>query len=186
MRLSALLAALAAVALSPPARAADRTPVLEVSPLVGGLIQAGDNREVLEDAALVGVQVARDLQPYLSIVGTFSWANTHAKELEDAELDLFQYDLGLRGQQTFALGSGMSLRPFLGTGMGFRTYDFHDDQYTGETSFVWYVSGGAELGWKKLVTGITARHQLTSPGDSSLDRDTGQDVELFTSVGLRF
>jgi hypothetical protein len=187
MRTPTLLAAtLAALAVAPSARAADAAPPLQIAPLAGALLETGGGRDLLEDAPLLGVQVARDVQPYLAIVGTFTWASTRAKQLDGAELDLLQYDLGLRGQHAFAVGSALALRPFLGTGVGARTYRFRDDAYAGETSFVWYVAGGAELGWRALTAGLTARHQLTSPGGSSLGSETGHDVELLASVGLRF
>jgi hypothetical protein len=187
------LAGAAALAAASPARAApgdvEASPAhrADVSVLAGAWLPIGDARQAFEAAPLTGFQLAYDLDPHLAIVGTFGWVPTRAKALGNADLDLYQYDLGLRGQHAFALGSATVLRPFLGVGVGARTYDFHQSRYEGGTGFASYVTGGAELGWRALSTAVTVRHQLSTADAPSLDISTPRfDLELFASVGLRF
>jgi hypothetical protein len=194
MRTPFLLALAGAAALvAAPARAAvgdaEALPAhrADVSVLAGAWLPIGDARQTFEDAPLTGFQLAYELDPHLAVVGTFGWAPTRAKALGNADLDLYQYDLGLRGQHAFALGSATSLRPFLGVGVGARTYAFHASQYEGGTGFASYVTGGAELGWRAVAAAVTVRHQLSTADAPSLDVSTARfDLELFASVGLRF
>jgi hypothetical protein len=179
------LAAAAALAAPPRAAAGDPPRPVTVSPLLGAWLATGGGRDALEDAPLTGAQAVWDLDPRLALVGTVTWAPTRAKALDRARLDLLQYDLGLRAQHALAAGGGVTLRPFLGTGFGARTIHFHDGRHQEETGFAWYLSGGAELGWRALSTALTARHQLHSPNGSALGDDVRRDVALFATAGLR-
>lgn len=188
MRRSSLApaAALALLAAAAPARADGDARRLDVTPLVGAWIALGDGRQEFEDAPLAGVQASYDLDPHLALVGTFAWAASGAKRLAGGDLDLLQYDLGLRGQHAFALGGATTLRPFLGLGVGLRTFHFRDARHAGGTGFATYASAGAEVGHRALSAGLTVRHQIGTPDANALDLETPrQDLAIFAAVGLR-
>jgi hypothetical protein len=182
----ALALALPLLAAAPAARAEEAPRPVAVTPLAGAFVPVGGNREVLEDAPLAGVQAVFDLHPNVGLVGAFAWSAPGAKRLGGASLDLLQYDLGLRAQQTFAAGAGVTLRPFAGAGFGGRTLRFDDDRLQDETGFAWYVGGGAELGWRALSAGVTARHEMHTPNGTALGDSTRHDVLLFATAGVRF
>ncbi len=185
-RILATLAAAAALAAATPARADGAARRLELAPIVGAYVPIMTGRDDFKDALLTGVQLSYDVHPNLALVGTFSWAASGAQRLGGAGLDLFQYDLGARGQYAFELGRA-TLRPFLGVGAGLRTIHFRDTQYVGGDDLVGYGSTGLEVGYRALVAGVTGRYELcNTPAPSIGVRTTRRDLQLFTSVGLRF
>jgi hypothetical protein len=179
------LAALTLLLAAPAARAQEPRPVA-VTPLAGAFLPVGGNRAVLADAPLTGVQAVLDLHPNVGLVGAFLWSAPEAKRLGNTSFDLLQYDLGLRAQQAFAAGAGVTVRPFLGTGFGGRTLRFADARLQDETGFAWYVGGGAELGWRALTAGLTARHEMHTPNGTALGDSTRHDVLVFATAGARF
>ncbi|HYG67201.1 MAG TPA: outer membrane beta-barrel protein [Anaeromyxobacteraceae bacterium] len=187
-KLSVIVAACVAFA-APVARAQDAAPrQLHVAPLVGAYVPTGDQRDDLEDALLVGLQLSYDVHPYVAVVGTFGWAPTEVKGLAE-DLDLFQYDLGVQGQYPVALSNGVTLKPFVGAGLGARTYSFRDlDDVDAETDLAGYFSAGGAVLYRGVEVALTARDYLTdfdgvgAEGDSS----TRNDLSLFASVGYAF
>jgi hypothetical protein len=189
-KLIAALAAVAALATSPTlAQEQERTRKLELAPLVGAYVATGDQRDLLDDALLVGVTASYDVLPYVAVVGSFGWAATQAKGLtRDQDLDLFQYDLGVQGQYDLALGNGLTLQPFVGAGVGARTYSFRDLDVDAETDFAGYVALGGALHYRAAEVSLTARDYLT-PFDGigpEADSSTRNDLGLFASIGARF
>lgn len=186
--LALALAAAAALAAATPARAAGAAPRAELTPIAGAWLPVGEARGDFAAAPLAGLVVSYDLDPRLALEATVAWAGTEADRLASADLDLFEYALGLRGQRVLALGRGATLRPFVGLGVGFRTFRFHDHaRYAGGTGFAPYASGGVSLGWRALTAGLTVRHHLFTPNANALDVDgLRQDVEVFTAIGVRF
>jgi hypothetical protein len=178
----AALAALSGSALAQEARAAQR---FQLAPFVGAFIPTGDQRDLLDDALLVGLTATYDVHPHLAVVGAVGWAPTEAPA---DDVDLFQYDVGVQGQYAFAAGNGITLKPFAGLGVGGRTYSFRDLDVDSETDFAGYVALGGTVEYRSVAVSLTARDYLSAfdgigpEGDSS----TRNDLGLFASVGARF
>jgi hypothetical protein len=177
---------------STPAVAQDQEPApkFHVSPYVGALIPTGGQRDVLDDAVLTGLTLSFDLHPYLATVGSFGWAASEGKQAStlDQDLDVFQYDVGLQGQYPFALGKGLTLKPFVGAGFGVRTYEFRDLDVNTESDFVHYFAAGADMEYRHLAVGLTVRDYLGVYDGLLVDEDssTHNDLAIFASVGARF
>lgn len=167
------------------AHADDGARGLTVTPLVGAWMPIGDGRRDFKSAPLSGVQVAGDLHPHLALVATFTWVPTGAKRLAPTDIDLFQYDLGLRAQHAFPLGPATTIRPFLGIGEGLRTLRFRGPRNEGGTDFSTHASAGLELGHRAMTAGFTVRHQMAMTNAYGLG-SFYQDVEIFGAAGLRF
>lgn len=182
-----VLTAVLALAAAAPARAEGPSGKLELAPFVGAWIPIMTGRDDFEDAVLSGLQAVYEAHPNLALVGAFSWAASGAQRLPGARVDMFQLDLGARGQQAFVLGNALTLRPFLGVGAGLRSVHFRDAQYVGGSDLVGYGSTGLEVGYRALVAGVTGRYELcNAPAPSIGVRTTRRDLQVFTSVGLRF
>src|SRR5688500_1994982 len=100
----------------------------EVRPYAGAYIPTGDQRDLLEDAVLVGAQASYWLRPQLAITGTFGWSTSKDRiSVGNEKLDLYQYDIGaeLRAPSWFTSGT-WDFTPFAGLGVGGRTYDYRD------------------------------------------------------------
>jgi hypothetical protein len=203
-KLTIALAALAALATTPalaegqPSAALATTPALDeqqpsrdfqISPYVGAFIATGGQRDVLDDAVITGLTLSYDVHRYVAVVGSFGWAPSKSVALgvED-DLDLFQYDVGVQGQYAFSLGRKLTLKPFLGGGVGARTYSFRDLDVDSETDFAGYFSGGANLEYGKLALGVTVRDYITAFDGIGTEQDssTRNDLNVFASFGLRF
>jgi outer membrane protein with beta-barrel domain len=169
------------------ARADEPARQLSVAPYLGAFIGTGDQRDLLDDAVLTGFTVSYEAHPYVAIVGAFGWSPTQVKGLGE-DLDLFQYDLGVQGQYPVALANGVTLKPFLGVGAGARTYNFRDLDVDAETDFAGYVSAGANVEYRQVALGLTARDYLTAyDGLTGQDESsTRNDLGLFASIAYRF
>lgn len=186
-----LLAVAVAVALpTGPALASDspeRTR-FHVAPYVGAFVATGDQRDVLDDTVLTGFTLSYDVTRYLAVVGSFGWAPTEVKTVADGDVDLYQYDLGVQGQYAFDVGSGVTVTPFFGLGLGARTYEFRDLSLDSETDLAGYVSLGATVEHGRATLSLTARDYVSHFDGLGLqsESDTRNDLSLFTSVGFRF
>lgn len=187
-----ITAAAALVALAATPALAEEQPVarkLELAPFVGAFIPTGDQRDVLDDAVLAGLTLSYEVHPYVAVVGSLGWAGSQGDGFaSDEDLDVFQYDVGVQGQYRFELRNGVALKPFVGAGLGGRTYDFRDLAVDSETDFAGYFSAGAELEYRQLAFGLTVRDYISDYDGIGVEEEssTRNDVTVFASVGARF
>lgn len=186
--LAATLSALAALAAPAFAEEAPRT--TQLSPLLGVLIPTGHQRVILDDGVLIGLTASLDVHRNVALVGAFGWAQTagHGLTLRSATLDVAQYDLGVQGQLPIELADGQTLKPFLGAGVGGRTYRFRDLHVEAETDLVGYYALGVSLECRPLVISATARNYLSDFDGIGAKRGPSRASEfaVFGSLGARF
>lgn len=190
-KLITAVAALVSLAAAPAlAQEQEQARKLRLSPYAGAFIATGEQRDVLDDALLTGLTLSYDLTPYLAVVGSFGWAGSQGQQALtlDEDLDVFQYDVGVQGQYPLLLGHGLTLKPFVGAGLGARTYDFRDLDVDAETDLAGYLSLGANLEYRRLVLGVTMRDYVSAYDGIATDEDSTarNDISLFTSIGARF
>lgn len=185
-KLSVVVAAVLAFATAA-ARAEEPVRRWSIAPLVGAYVPTGDQRDLLDDSLLTGLTLSYDVHPNVAVVGSFLWAPTQTSGLGD-DLDLFQYDLGVQGQYPIALAANLTLKPFVGVGVGARTYDFRDVSANTETDLAGYVSAGAGLEYQALELRLTARDYLSAFDGLGVEVDSTarNDLALFASLGYRF
>jgi hypothetical protein len=126
-RLSLGLLAAALVA-SPQARA-QQSPTIgafELRPVVGAFIPTGAMRNDFRDAALVGVQGGFEFSSNIHMLlgGFWSRNDTHAATVGSKRADIWQFDAGAEANLIKPMGRDWMFRPFVGGGIGMRTYDF--------------------------------------------------------------
>lgn len=188
-KIAAAVAAIAALT-ARPALAAEtqQDHPFHVAPFVGGFVPTGSQRDVLEDSVFTGITASYDVLPYLAVVGSFGWAPTKVKNLASSDLDMYQYDVGVQGQYAFDMGHKLTLTPFVGLGVGARTYSFRDLSPSSETDFTGYVSAGATLQYGVLTVSATARDYVSHYEGLGLysANSTRNDLGFFGSVGVRF
>jgi hypothetical protein len=189
-KLVTAVGALVALAATP-ALAQEQEPVgkFQIAPYAGAFLPTGDQRDVLDDAFLAGLTLSYDVHPYVAVVGSFGWAGSQQRALTlDEDLDVFQYDLGVQGQYPLAMGKDLTLKPFVGAGLGGRTYEFRDLDVDSETDFVGYLSVGANLEYRQFAVGLTMRDYISDYDGIGREEDSEMrnDIALFASVGARF
>ena len=138
--LAAALAAALAVAAAAAGAQSMRSAIPNVwlRPELGAYIPTGQQRNLLENAVLVGAQAQWDLTPRWALTGSYAWTPTHDRTTasgsnplflgNEARLNVSQWDVGA---QAYLAGASPSLeegdwyvRPFVGAGLGDRMYNY--------------------------------------------------------------
>jgi hypothetical protein len=195
MRL-ALLAAAGLVATLAVSRSADAqtSRAFELRPFAGAMLFTGDQKDILENAALVGLQGGYRFHPNFSVVGTFGWSPSKDKTLAAQEkLDLWQYDVGVEGRlSSLTPTRAISTQPYATLGVGGRTYDYRDlSGADAQTNVLGYGAVGVDLAQTAGPLGlrievrdnVSAFKGLRGELDESKARN---DVQLTAGMTVRF
>jgi hypothetical protein len=133
----------------------------EIRPFVGAFVPTGPQRDLFEDAALMGIQGALELKPTLHVLGTFSWVPGHNKYRGFHEdVSIFAYDVGAEVGLVRPLGGGWQFKPFVGLGAGARTYAFKADALADKTCLSGYGALGSEFQFDRLALRVEARDNV--------------------------
>ncbi len=162
----ALVALAALTALSVLAPRAEAQKPFAIRPNVGVFVPTGDQKDLLDNAVLVGLQASYDITPSFAIVGSFGWAPSKDLTLADEKVDLFQYDLGIEGRlPNLTPSARISTRPYATLGAGGRTYDYRDlGDANAQTNFLGYGALGVDLAQNNGPLGLRleARDNVTA------------------------
>ena len=158
-RTTLVVAMIAAGAMALPAQAP--TPRPEIRPFVGAYVPTGAQRDLFEDATLMGIQGALELKPTLHVLGTFSWVPGHNKFGGfDENVSIFAYDLGAELGFVRPMGEGWQLKPFVGLGAGARTYAYKADALADRTCTAGYGALGSEFQHDRFALRLEARENV--------------------------
>ena len=162
----------------------------EVHSIGGFFVPTGDQRDELKDAMMLGLGGGYQLTPKLSVVGNFAWSGSKAKQLiDEPNVNIYHYDVGAQYRVAhLTTGGDWHFLPFLGAGIGGRTYDTEQNGVETQTNFTGYGSLGMEVQYKKLGWRIEGRDYLSSYTGltGASDRTTRSDVGILTGMTLRF
>jgi len=161
----------------------------EFRPYAGAYIPTGDQRDLLEDAVLVGAQASYRIFPQLAITGTLGWSPSKDRvSVGNEKIDLYQYDVGaeLRAPSWFTSGA-WDFTPFAGLGVGGRTYDYRDLDVDAKSNVAGFGVVGGELGFGRAGLRVEARDYVSrfKPFDGG-DSKTRNDVTVAAGLTLRF
>ena len=179
----------AAVALLSVATAvAAQTPKVrpEIRPFAGAVIPVGDQRNFFMDAPMAGISTAVELKPSLHVLATLVWVPSQNKySVAQDNVNIFQYTAGAELGFVKPLAGKWELRPFVGLGVGARTYAFQGG-LKDQTCFAGYGAAGTEFQMARTALRIEARQNVYCyrspiPGVSS---ETRSDLGL--SLGLAY
>ncbi|HEU5262819.1 MAG TPA: outer membrane beta-barrel protein [Gemmatimonadales bacterium] len=133
----------------------------EIRPFAGAIIPTGDQRNLFRDAPMVGVQAAIELKPSLHVVGTFAWVPAQDKyPVAQDNVNIFKYDVGLELGFVQPLGGSWELRPFIGAGVGARTYAYQASTLSDKTCTTGYAALGTEFQLARTALRIEARDNV--------------------------
>jgi hypothetical protein len=158
-----------------------------IRPFAGAFIPTGDQRDVLEDAVLVGAQASWTVHPNVGLTASFGWTPSTDKVTPgDPTLDAFQYDVGVEARA--AQLSTARVSPFLGLGAGGRTYSYRDLEVDSKTNFAGYGALGVDVDAGPLSVRLEGRDYVSrfQPLTGGGEKKTRNDVALFAGLGVRF
>lgn len=189
MKRTSSLFALAALLIGGVAESQESMPAARgaIRPFVGANIPTGDQRDFLKDAVLVGAQASWIATPNVSLTASLGWAPAKDKiSAGDQTLDIYQYDLGLEGRS--AATSVGRFVPFIGAGLGGRTYNYRDLDVESKTNVAGYGALGVDVPLGGVSLRIEGRDYISrfEPLSGSGETKTRNDVALFAALGVTF
>jgi hypothetical protein len=162
---------------------------LELRPLIGAYVPTGAQRDYFDDAAIYGLQAAFEYRPTLHFVGSFTWSPSHNNFVAvDDAVNMFQYDVGAEFNLVRSLGAGWDLKPFLGLGVGGRTYNYDAMSLATRTFVAGYGVIGTEFQYRSVAIRLEGRDYLSdfqNPliGGSEARNDLGFSIGLAYHIG---
>lgn len=155
-----ILAIISLFTLLPPAVNAGGTPEFRL--LVGAYVPTAKQADLLESSLLVGGQAAYELTENVHLVGTLSFATPqHDTPTGARDVNIYQYDAGAELFQIVDLSEEWTLRPFLGMGLGGRTYDVRHEDWDSQTNFLGYGALGTEFQKGRVAARIEGRDYVS-------------------------
>ena len=159
---------------------------LEIRPAAGAVLPTGDQRDLFDDAASFGLQTAFEVKPSLHLVATFGWTPVNQKFSNvDPDVNVFSYDVGAEFNLVVPMGQKWEWKPFVGAGVGGRTYDYDASTLGSHTCTAGYATLGTEFQYGVTALRLEARDYLYCYNDPVADENlTRNDIAL--SVGVAF
>jgi hypothetical protein len=190
---SSLVALLAPAVVATSSGAQDKPIGVELRPFVGAYVPTGRHADLLRSGALVGFQGARELNHFLSVVGTVAWLPNEDRTTSfDAAVDLYTYDLGAEVGSSKSLWTGAVLRPFVGLGIGGRSFGYRNREPQPQHDLTGYAALGGQLragrvGRRRVDLRVEARGYAT--GFKGLTGELGRterrtDVTIATGLAV--
>jgi len=158
-----------------------------IRPFVGAYLPTGDQRDFVKDAVVLGAQASWTLNSNFALAGTFGWAPSKDKVTAgDRTLDQFQYDVGVEARAPELTAS--LITPFIGAGIGGRTYSYRDLDVSSKTNFDGYGSLGLDVWFGRAGVRVEGRDYVSrfQPLTGSGDTKTRNDITLAAGLGVRF
>ncbi len=155
----------------------------------GALVGTGAQRDVLKDAQVSAVQLSWLVHPAIAVTGSFAWARS--RDLLTAgrpKLDVFTSDAGVevRPVQLFA-DRAVSLRPFVGAGVGARSYNYRQLDVDATNNLAGYAAAGGELSMGRVGLRVEARDYATGfkPLVGAGTSSTRNDVVITAGLSIK-
>ncbi len=125
----------------------------------GALVSTGAQRDNIKDAALSAVQLSYVVRPRIALTATLGWARSRdLASADDPKLDVFSYDVGAEVRAPrWVAGELLTLTPFLGAGVGGRSYNYRALDLDATHNVAAYATVGGEAGVGRLRLRLEVR-----------------------------
>lgn len=162
----------------------------ETRSTIGAFIPTGDQRDEQKDGLLMGSGLGYHLMPSVTLVGSFGMSKNTAKEISgEPDVTMYSYDAGIE-YHPFQLVAGTSwqLRPFVGGGIGGRTYDSDVAGAETQTDLTGYGTLGLRADYKRVGFRIEGRDYVSRYDGlaGTSESVTRNDIGLTTGFMVHF
>ncbi len=154
----------------------------EVRPFVGAFVPTGAQRDALKDTWLVGGQAALEVADFTHLVGSFGWATNRRSK----DVCVYDYTAGVEGFQPLRMTDTWEARPFLGLGLGGRTYVDHGNGDHKEITWGGYGALGTEFQLDRFAVRIEGRDYVTRFRGLTGDDKAKARNDLTFATGVAF
>jgi hypothetical protein len=130
----------------------------------GAYIPTGNQADLLKSSAVVGMQGGVEVKEMLHLIATVAYATPRPKGEAFTDVHIYQYDAGAELFHVYSSSSETNhwtVRPFIGAGLGARTYDPQHSTVGSQTDFTGYGSLGGELQHANIAVRLEARDYVT-------------------------
>lgn len=133
----------------------------ELRPFAGAVIPTGELRQLFLDAPMFGISAAFEVKPAIHFLTTFAWVPAQNKYgFAQHSVNMYQLTAGAELGFVKPLAGKWELRPFVGIGAGWRTYEFQSVGLGNKTCFDSYGALGTEFQIARTALRIEARDNV--------------------------
>ena len=153
----------------------------------GALVPTGAQRGALKDAPLSTAQLSYVVRSRLAVTTTVGWARSRdLAAAGDPKLNVFTYDVGAEARAfRWRASDAVALTPFVGVGVGARSYDYRGLDADATHNVAGYGAVGGELGAGRVRLRLEVRDYLTGFRPLSGGGPSATRNDVVTLVGLR-
>lgn len=159
------LIAVAVVAWAAPAAAqvSETTMAFEMRPIAGLFLPAGRMRDDFKSTFQVGFQGGFEVNDHAHLLLSGIWAQTDARfaSLTPRQTDIWQFDAGAELNLLHRMNRDWLFRPFVGSGIGARTYHYRMDGVGSRTCTVGYLAVGTEFQMHEVAVRMENRNNVS-------------------------
>ena len=153
----------------------------------GALVPTGAQRGALKDAPLSTAQLSYVVRSRLAVTTTVGWARSRdLASAGDPKLHVFTYDVGAEARAfRWRAGDAVALTPFVGAGVGARSYDYRGLDTDATHNVAGYGAVGGELGAGRVRLRLEVRDYVTGFRPLSGGGPSATRNDVVTLLGLR-
>jgi hypothetical protein len=160
----ALIAA-ASIGFSAPAFAqvSETNMAFELRPVAGLFVPTGRMRDDFKATFQVGFQGGFEVNDHAHLLLSGMWAQTDARfpTLTQKQTDIWQFDAGAELNLLHRINTDWLFRPFIGSGIGARTYDYRMEGAGSKTCTVGYLALGTEFQMHEVAVRLENRNHVS-------------------------
>lgn len=159
---------------------------IELRPFAGAYVPAGNMRNYFKSGFTLGGQAAYQLTPNFHVLATGSFTSADSKLAPtDAKSYLWSYDVGAELGLVRSLTTDWAFHPFVGAGLGARTFDYNELTFANKTALAGYGAVGGELQTGPVALRFEARsNALTYKNPVTAKNSTESDLGF--ALGLAY
>lgn len=182
---AALALALLAAA---PAGAQPRNYKYEIRLEGGGWFPASPISDALKSAGTVGATASWMFSPDWSTLLSGAWTSSQDKDPSGSlHVNIYQYDVGIEWSAKAAELNRWDLRPYVGAGLGGRSYSPERATEPSQSVFDGYLSAGLSLWLEEATWRVGLRNYISGwNGLMKTQSATADDVAIIAGFGFRF